>query len=120
MAIVDMVKNFLYEGITKEFNRSTVIDTLHPYRHGGFFPDLSNGIYQMVRYDYGRVCRRIEFYDYVITHTEAQNIQRDKFRDAVHAWQALTSEQKIVYDKLASGKYWSGYNLFLKKYLKTH
>ena len=52
--------------------------------------------------------------------TEPQQNWRQIFADAVTAWQALTNEQKVVYNKKAIGKRMSGYNLFLREYLKSH
>ncbi len=51
---------------------------------------------------------------------ESQQAWRGVFADAVAAWQALTSEQKSQYNKNAVGKGLSGYNLFLKEYLRSH
>ena len=52
--------------------------------------------------------------------TETQQANRQKMTDGVQAWQALTDEQKAVYNKNAIGKRMSGYNLFLKQYLLSH
>jgi hypothetical protein len=49
--------------------------------------------------------------------TENQVICQDKFALAVSAWQALTSEQKLVYNQRAKGRVLSGYNLFIREYL---
>jgi hypothetical protein len=46
-----------------------------------------------------------------------QQATRNKFGDAVRAWQALTSEEKQVYNLRTIGKSLSGYNLFLREYL---
>jgi hypothetical protein len=46
-----------------------------------------------------------------------QQAHRNKFGDAVRAWQALTSKQKEVYNLRTIGKDLSGYNLFLREYL---
>jgi len=52
--------------------------------------------------------------------TSDQQAWRQIFADAISAWQALTQEQKDQYNKDAKGKGLSGYNLFLKEYLKSH
>jgi len=117
MAIVDLSEIGLFTSIRKILKRDLTIDPLKPHKGGGFKTTLLNGIYQMVSYPSGRVCRRIDFYDYVITHTPAQQSRREKFASAVSAWQVLTFEQKKIYNKEAFGKHMSGYNLFLSKYM---
>ena len=52
--------------------------------------------------------------------TEGQQANRQKIADGVEAWQNLTSEQKEVYNVRTIGKKMSGYNLFLREYLKSH
>ena len=52
--------------------------------------------------------------------TVPQQANRQKYADGVLAWQALTTEQKAVYNISAKGKRMSGYNLFLKEYLLSH
>ncbi len=52
--------------------------------------------------------------------TELQQANRNKITSAVLAWQGLTSEEKVVYNKLAKGKNRSGYNLFCKEYMLSH
>lgn len=42
------------------------------------------------------------------------------FRNAVIAWQALTTEQKEIYRARVKRLDMSGYNLFLKEYLLSH
>lgn len=49
--------------------------------------------------------------------TEEQQIPRANFATAVANWQALTSNQKAFYNEKAEGRYYSGYNLFIKAYL---
>ena len=117
MAIVDLSKYGVGVEIRKILRRDWTIYPLYPYKGGGYLPDLLDGIYQMPRYPYGRVCRRIDFYDYVITHTDAQQARREKFAAAVAAWQSLTPEQKKAYNKKAVGKHMSGYNLYLSEYM---
>ena len=71
------------------------------------------------------VTGRTKYYrePYYITRnprTPAQQAQRQKFADAVHAWQDLTEEEKMSYNERAKGKRLSGYNLFLREYLLSH
>ena len=81
---------------------------------------LLSGIYRT-----DNVTGRTKFYrePFYLTknpRTEAQQANRQKFADAVAAWQGLTSEQKNQYNIKAKGRHMSGYNLFLREYLKSH
>ena len=60
---------------------------------------------------------------YVIVRNPRSDLQqtnRQKMAAAVASWQALTDEEKNRYNKNAYGKRMSGYNLFLKEYLRSH
>ncbi len=63
---------------------------------------------------------REPFYITKNPRTPSQQANRAKMADAVLAWQGLTIEQKVVYNKKAIGKKMSGYNFFLKEYLLSH
>jgi len=115
MSVVDLNKIGLFTSLKKILRRDVTIYPELPYKGGGFKETLKSGIYQMRRFASGRICTRINFYDYVITHTELQQANREKFGDAVKAWQNLTSEEKSLYNKMALGKDMSGYNLFISK-----
>lgn len=117
MAVVDLNKIGLFTSLRKILRRDVTIYPEYPYKGGGFKAVLESGIYQMRRHAGGRTCTRIDFYDYVITHTEPQQTNREKFAAGVAAWQALTAEQKIPYNKRAIGKHMSGYNLFISEYM---
>jgi len=117
MAIVDLSKIGFITSIKKKLMRDTTIYPENPYLGGGFAPTLYSGIYQMPRYSGKRVCRRIDFYEYVITHTEAQQERREKFAAAILEWQGLTAEQKKVYNQRSIGQHFSGYNLFIREYM---
>lgn len=91
----------------------------HPYLGAGAFPVLENGIYQMRRYPCGRVCVREKFYEPSDQTQPNKIISQQKFADAVLSWQGLTTEQKNQYNKRAIGKHMSGYNLFLRIYMKS-
>ena len=79
-------------------------------------PDPLNvhGIYQKKHGIKGCYYRRMEFYVPTNPRTELQQANRAKFAEAVLAWQALTQEQKEVYNKIAKYKQFSGYNLFIR------
>lgn len=83
--------------------------------YGGL--DFSSGIYQIRGSKEGKFSTKIDFYNYVITHTPAQQARREKFDLAVAGWQGLTPEEKEVYNKKSIGKGMSGYNLFLREYM---
>jgi len=78
------------------------------------------GIYRRRPTQNGRTIVRMDFYDYVITHTEAQQTNREKFADAVAYWQGLTEEEKNQYNIKARRLEMYGYNLCLREYLLSH
>lgn len=86
-------------------------------KNGPDFPNLPEGIYQMMPINGRRVCIFRNFYDYVITRTEAQQARRSKFASAVEAWQNLSAEQKETWRQKAWGRMMSGYNLYLREYM---
>lgn len=52
--------------------------------------------------------------------TVEQQANRNKFRDGIDSWQALTTLEKSAYNKRASRKGRVGYFLFMSEYMKTH
>lgn len=52
--------------------------------------------------------------------TAIQQANRQLFADAVLVWQNLTASEKAVYNKLKYPPIMSGYNKFLRKYLRKH
>lgn len=48
---------------------------------------------------------------------EPQQINRQKFADAIIGWQGLTDEQKAIYNKRVEKLQMSGYNLYIKEYM---
>ena len=79
----------------------------------------ATGIYRIRHYN-GKIYKeRMNFYQYVITHTIPQDANRTKFRNAQLAWQALSDSEKEVYNKRASGRHMFGNNLFISEYMKT-
>lgn len=75
------------------------------------------GLYRVRHYNGKKYREKMQFYPYVITHTAGQDVNRSKFADAVSAWQALTGEQKAVYNKRAIGRRMFGYHLFLREFM---
>jgi len=117
MAIIDPAKLCLFAEMRKVFRRNKDIMPEFPNLGGNAWPELKEGIYQMMPINGKRVCIRRDFYEYVITHTPAQQARREKFAAAVAGWQSLTDEEKSVYNKKASGKPMSGYNWFLRNFM---
>jgi hypothetical protein len=50
--------------------------------------------------------------------TEAQQENRSVFAEAVKLWQTLSAEEKHIYNRLASRKALTGYNLFISMHMK--
>lgn len=78
------------------------------------------GIYQQRKCKEGVRTVRMKFYRPTNPRTEIQQANRQKMINAVLAWQNLTAEQKIQYNKRARGKHYSGYNLYLKEHLLSN
>lgn len=85
----------------------------YPYAHSSF------GIYQRAHCREGKISTRRHFYIPYTDATPARSIMRKKYYDGVGAWNLLTAEEKAVYNKNAVGRHMSGYNLFIKKFMKT-
>lgn len=84
-----------------------------------FYGDIIplSGVYRR-NHTFGKIeTVRDQFYITKNPRTVSQQSGRTKFGDAVRAWQALTSEQKQVYNLRTIEKDLSGYNLFLREYL---
>lgn len=86
------------------------------------------GIYQMrkckigyptegTKYHYAKLPIRMKFYEPTNKQTEKQQANRQKFADAIEAYQNLTDEEKQVYYNQAIGQKKSGYNIYLTKYM---
>lgn len=78
-----------------------------------------SGVYQK-RHSAGRsIFVRERFYFPRYPNTPAQLQTRENIRLAVASWQELTEEQKIAYNKRAEGLNMSGYNLYIREYIKS-
>lgn len=131
MVIVDLRKIAIAQTIRKKLRSPNEYgrNQYGMYKYGeGIIP---MGVYQMRRRPYiGKnnkgvkgtmdVCVCSKFYQPSSQIQPNKVITQGIFRDAVHAWQALTTEEKKVYNKESSGEQMSGYNLFLHKYLISH
>jgi len=83
-------------------------------------PILLSGIYRTDNVTGKTKYYREPFYITRNPETTPQQAWRSTFADAVAGWQALTPEEKSVYNKRAIGKHMSGYNLFLREYLLSY
>ena len=78
-----------------------------------------SGVYQK-RHSAGRsIFVRERFYFPANPNTPAQLQTRQNIRSAVASWQELTDEQKAVYNERAKGLSMSGYNLYIRDYIKS-
>ena len=88
------------------------------------------GIYQMRKckilasntgagWRYKKIPIKMKFYAPTGLPSQNQLNCRDKFRLAVEAWQALTLEEREVYNGRVARLPIYGYNLFLREYLKS-
>lgn len=50
--------------------------------------------------------------------SERQKEQREKYKEGTEAWRTLTNEEKELYNKKAEEFKITGYNLFIKEYIK--
>lgn len=78
------------------------------------------GIYQVRPRENGDIIVKMQFYRPPVQCTEAQGIQRDKFKNALLAWQALSDSEKKVWRDSASRRSRRGYAVFRSNYLNTH
>jgi hypothetical protein len=70
-----------------------------------------SGIYEKRARKKDIISQRMNFYPYVITRTTEQQERRDKFKNAVSAWQSLTTLEQAVYNERARNKNFFGYHL---------
>lgn len=66
-----------------------------------------------------------QFFDYFTkraytSNTPGQQNIRNQFKLGHQAWTILTDPQKEVYRERAKGKPLTGYNIFMKEYIKEH
>lgn len=76
------------------------------------------GLYQRRMTKRGQRIIKIKSYTYVVTNTPAQQIQRQKFKDACNAWNALNSEQKNYWTMQARKTKLNAQALYRSKYMK--
>jgi len=77
-----------------------------------------DGVYQMRDCVEGKIPVKMRFQlTREETPTEARVANWTKFAEAVAAWQALTDEQKKVYNDRAKGTSKTGNNIFISEYM---
>lgn len=78
-----------------------------------------SGVYQKRSSAGKAITVRERFYFPRYPNTPAQLNTRQNIRNAVASWQELTEEQKIAYNERARGLNMSGYNLYIREYIKS-
>lgn len=78
------------------------------------------GIYQMRMTKRGKVPIKMKYYVPYNPETVPQQANRQKFADAMTAWQALTAPEKTAYNKRARNIGLFGRNLFIREYYPQH
>jgi hypothetical protein len=78
------------------------------------------GLYQRRPRKTGQIFVRMR--DHIVPNpqTPAQQAWRAIFSSGVNAWQALTAEQKQVYNKKKWPRHMIGFSRFMREYLNTH
>jgi hypothetical protein len=77
-----------------------------------------DGVYQMRRCSEGKIPVKMRFQETrEETATPARVANWSKFASAVASWQALTDEQKAVYNERAKGTSKTGNNIFISEYM---
>jgi hypothetical protein len=87
---------------------------------GALDPLNVNGIYQMRMTKRGKVPIKMKFYTPSNPNNLDQQFWRNKFRNAMAAWQLLTSEQKTAYNVRAKHIGLFGRNLFIREYYSAN
>lgn len=85
-------------------------------------PDPLNvkGIYQMRMTKRGKIPIKMRFYTPTNPQTVPQQANRQKFADAMSAWQSLTSSEKDAYNERARKRQMFGRNLFIREYYSAN
>ena len=119
MAIIDPNEIGLFFTIRKKLNKPVDVNPLKPNSRANAFPLLLPGVYKLWR-RYGKVTNwRCNFWEQPYPGSPKQVAWQSIYREAIAAWNALTTDQKSVYAKKAYGKHLNGYNLFVKEFLTT-
>ena len=76
------------------------------------------GVYQKRPRKGGQIFVKMKFHYPHDPQTTAQITQRTKFANAILAWQALTSEEKNVYNAMQYPPRMTGFNRFIRLYMR--
>jgi len=85
-------------------------------RAGGT-PGPNACIYQQRQCIGGKKTIKMSYYTPTNPQTVPQQANRSKFSNAVAGWQALSENQKEVYNERAKYKQYSGYNLYIREFM---
>lgn len=120
MAVINPVENGVGIQIRKKLGRSSEYGQK---LYGNFEygeQDDRFGIYQM-RTRYGKqILVKEIFYWPTNPQSVAQQANRQKYADAILAWQGLTDNQKEIYNEIARYESYSGFNLYIREYILSH
>lgn len=78
-----------------------------------------SGVYQKRSSAGKAITVRERFYFPRYPNTPAQLNTRQNIRLAVASWRSLTENEKMPYNKRAEGLNMSGYNLYIREYIKS-
>lgn len=76
------------------------------------------GVYQKRPRKKGQIFVKMKFSIPNDPKTSLQITQRNKFRDSILAWRALTEEEKNVYNTMQYPPRMSGFNRFIRLYMR--
>jgi hypothetical protein len=85
----------------------------------GHYNELA-GIYQRRNGKKGKITVREKFYWPANPRTGFQEVNRFKYAEAISVWQAMRDEEKLPYRKRAVNLNFSGFNLFIKEFIKNY
>lgn len=91
---------------------------VNPYLMGSQYYSVKGWVYQRRRTWHGIIWSAIKPPISAQPGTALQNAWKDVFADAVTAWQALTEAQKDIWRAYRYPVHASGYNRFIRAYLK--
>jgi len=79
-----------------------------------------HGIYQMRMTKRGKVPIKMKFYAPTNPRSIAQQANRQKFTDAMTAWQALTAAERKMYNDRAKRRSMFGWGLYIREYYQAN
>lgn len=131
MPIIDPFDDFYSLGIQRRFTRPVEFGQLvcgwsqfgdEDYRFGVYQKRVRRGNFwtNSLKIKKGFGYCKMKYYMTANPKTVSQQANRNKFGDAVRAWQNLTDDQKSVYNKLATRENKSGFNIFIAEWVKSH